>query len=343
MSSFELFSAQEDRLEDFWGRRECGPRFHRSLYLFGWPVEVSSNRAESLQAVDVSIPLFSSAPALEATPLRVHIVARDMPVDPGPVPDDLFTRIQYSGHGNWLSLHLDAWGFAHVALDEGRALVVVAPSLAANAEALSRFVLNTLFLNLLENRGFSLIHATSVVAHDRVLLLVGDHNSGKSTTALRLALRGYEFVADSMVFLAPHSEALQLLGFPVGRAKVRGDMVQTFADLAPLFERQITRDEVKFGLDLRRVPAVTVRQEAIDAPSVIDLFIVRRHSGGDSKVTPASREEAYEELFHNSAYWHEAAFWRRHQEQLRRLLHSARCRHLALGSNIEGLLEAVGH
>lgn len=342
MSSFDLYTGQGGRLEDFWGRRECGPRFHRSARLFGWPVEVSSNRAESLQAVDVSLPLFSSAPAFEATPLRVHIVARDMPLDPGPVPDDLFTRIQYSGHGNWLALHLDAWGFAHVALDEGRALVVVALSLANNAHALSRFVLNTVFLNLLENRGFSLIHATSVVADDRVLLFVGDHNSGKSTTALRLALRGYDFVADSMVFIAPQREALQLLGFPVGMAKVRGDMVQAFSDLAPLFERQITREEIKFGLDLRRVPAVAVREKAIVEPGAIDLFLVQRHEGGNSRVTRASQEEAYGALFHNSAYWHEAAFWRRHQEQLRRLLHSARCYHLALGSNIEGLLEAVG-
>ncbi|MFW6096784.1 MAG: hypothetical protein ACOC9Z_01845 [Chloroflexota bacterium] len=329
-------------MEDFWGRRECGPRFRRSSHLFGWPVEVSSNRAESLQAVDVSLPLFSSASAIEAAALRVHIVARDMPFDPGPAPDDLFTRIQYSGHGNWLALHLDAWGLAHVALDEGRALVVVAPSLAYDAHALSRFVLNTVFLNLLENRGFSLIHATSVIANDRVLLLVGDHNSGKSTTALRLALRGYDFVADSMVFIAPQLETLQLLGFPVGMAKVRGDMVQAFPDLAPLFERQITREEIKFGLDLRRLPAVTVRERAIVAPGAIDVFLVQRHEGGNSRVTPASQAKAYEALFHNSAYWHEAAFWRRHQKQLRRLVRSARCYHLALGSNIEGLLEAVG-
>lgn len=341
MTSLDLFTSQGHRLEDFWGRRDCGPRFRRSLHLFGWPVEVTSNLPASLEAVDVSRRLFSSAHAYEETPLRVHVAVRDMPVNPGPVPEDLFTRIQYSGHDNWLAMHLDAWGLAHMTLDEGRALVVVAPSLARDADALSRFVLNTVFLNLLENRGFSLIHATSVVGHDRVLLLVGGHNSGKSTTALRLALRGYGFVADSMIFIAPRREKLQLLGFPVGITKVRGDMVQRLAELAPLFEREITREEVKYGLDLRRAPQVTIREEAIEAPAMIDLFLLRRHDSRETTVRPASPEEAYQELFQNSAYWHGARFWRRHQEQLRRLVDAARCRRLALGHDISGLLEAI--
>lgn len=342
MADYDLFGAHAHKLEDFWGRRTSGPRFRRSTHLFGWPITVTGNRPEPLEALDFSLPLFSRAPAHEETPLRVHVTVRDMPAEPGPVPDDLFTRIQYSGHGNWLALHLDAWGLAHVALDEGQAVVVVAPSLGNNAEALSRFVLNTIFLNLLENRGFSLLHATSVAKDDRVLLLVGDHNSGKSTTALRLALRGYAFVADSMIFIAPRNDGLQLLGFPVGMARVRGDMVETFAELAPLFEREITREEIKYGLDLRQTPRVSVRQEAIDAPSTIDLFLVERHEGQDTRVTAASREETYGELFHNGAYWHEATFWQRQQRQLQRLLNVARCRRLVLGRDIQGLLEALG-
>lgn len=342
MADYDLFEAHGHKLEDFWGRRMSGPRFRRSMRLFGWPITVTGNRPEPLEALDFSLPLFSTASAYEETPLRVHVTVRDMPTEPGPVPEDLFMRIQYSGHDNWLALHLDAWGLAHVALDEGQAVVVVAPSLGHDAEALSRFVLNTVFLNLLENRGFSLIHATSVAIDNRVLLLVGRHNSGKSTTALRLALRGYAFVADSMVFIAPRSDALQLLGFPVGMAKVRGDMVEAFAELAPLFEREITRKEIKYGVDLRQTPHVTVRQEAIDAPSVIDLFLVQRHEGQDTNVTAASREETYGELFHNGAYWHKATFWQRQQRQLRRLVNAARCRRLLLGSDIGGLLEAIG-
>lgn len=341
MSNFDLFATQGHGLEDFWARRECAPRFRRSLHLFGWPVEVTSNRPESLAAMDVSRRLFSAAPAYDEAPLRVHIAVREMQDEPGPVAEDLFTRIQYSGHGNWLAMHLDAWGLAHMALTEGQAQVVAAPSLAEDADALSRFVLNTVFLNLLENRGFSLVHATSVVRDDRLLLLVGGHNSGKSTTALRLALRGYDFVADSMIFIAPRKE-LQLLGFPVGIAKVRGDMVQAFSELASLFEREVTREEIKYGLDLRLAPQVSIREEVIGAPAKIDLFLVQRHDSSETTIGPATAEETYRELFHNSAFWHSATFWRRHERQLRRLVDAARCHHLRLGHDSEGLLEAIG-
>lgn len=341
MTTPDLFANQGDTLEDFWGRRECGPRFQRDFHLFGWPVAVTSNRSETLEAIDVSLPLFSRARAYEEKPLQLHVAVREMPFDPGPVPEDLFTRIQYSGHGNWLAMHLDAWGLVHMALDEGRALVVVAPRLARDAAALSRFVLNTVLLNLLENRGFSLVHATSVVRGERVVLLVGDHNSGKSTTALRLALRGYDFLADSMIFMAPLTDEIELSGFPVGLAKVRGDMLHAFAELAPLFAREITREEVKFGLNLRRSDQVTVREEAVRSPSQIDLFFVQRQEGTETAVTSVSPEEAYHELFRNSAYWHKAEFWRRHLAQLRRLIDAARCRRLILGRDVEGLLAAV--
>ena len=341
MSDGDLFAAWGDGLVDFWGRRENGPRIRRAFHLFGWPVILTSNRPECLQAVDVSLPLFSAAPARDLEPLHVHIAVRQMPVDPGPVPDDLFTRIQYSGHGEWLAMHIGAWGLAHMALGQGHALAVIAPQLAQNPDRLSRHVLNTIFLNLLENRGFSLLHATSVVHGDRILLLLGQHNSGKSTTALRLALHGYDFMADSMTFIAPFSDEMQLSGFPVGLAKLRPDMLPSFPELQALFQREITREEVKFDLDLRRVDKVSVRQEAVIAPHRIDLYLLQRHEGRDSRLAPVAPEDVFQALFHNSAYWHSAEFWQRHIARLQRLLAAARCRRLLLGSDTGSLLEAL--
>ncbi len=341
MSDSDIFESWGENLQDFWGRRDSAPTFRRSFHLFGWPVQLTSNLEVVLQAVDASLPLFSRAPARLGKTLHVHVIVREMPDDPGPVPEDLFTRIQYSGYENWLAMHLGPWGLAHMAIDEGRAIVVIAPSLAAAPGRLSRYVLNTIFLNLLENRGFSMLHATSLVRHSRAILLLGEHNSGKSSTALHLALSGYEFVADSMIFVSPVAGNMELLGFPVGLAKVRHEMLQAFPQIEPLFEREITREEIKFGVDLRRLPGVTVREEAIITPFAIDLFLLERHEGRETLFSPAGREETMRAIFRNSAYWHSAAFWQQHLARLERLLEVARCRHLLLGSDVGSLLAAL--
>jgi hypothetical protein len=201
----------------------------------------------------------------------------------------------------------------------------VAPALALAPQELSRYLLNTIFLNLLENRGYTLLHATSVARADRVLLLLGPHNSGKSTAALRLALHGYDFIADSLI----------------GRAKLRQDMLQAFPDLFPLFRREITRDEIKFGVDLERLEAVRVRRDAVLAPQTIDIFLLQRHEAVESRLEEIDSEEAMHALFHNSAYWHSAEFWQQHMVRLQQLLLAARCRRLHLGTGVDEMLRAL--
>jgi hypothetical protein len=127
----------------------------------------------------------------------------------------------------------------------------------------------------------------------------------------------------------------------VGLAKVRRDMLATFPEIEPLFEREITREEVKFGLDLRRLPGVSIHEEAITAPAAIDLFLLNRHEGSETRRAPAGLEETMRAIFHNSAYWHSATFWQQHLARLQRLLKVARCQHLLLGSDTGSLLAAL--
>jgi len=64
------------------------------------------------------------------------------------------------------------------------------PELAARPELVSRCLLNTLLNNLLTARGLSMLHATSLVQGNGGCCYC-THGTGKSTTALRLALAGY--------------------------------------------------------------------------------------------------------------------------------------------------------
>lgn len=341
MDESKFFPGHGEELEDFWGRQENGPRYRRDFHVFGEPLRLTSNRREILRAVEHSLPLYSAAPARDTEPLRIHVVAREMPQNPGPPPDNLFDHIQYSGFEEWLALHLGPWGMAYIDLAAGRAIIVVAPSLAEEPEVISRCVLNTVLNNFMESRGFSMVHASSLVRKGRPLLLLGPDNSGKSTTALRLALAGFTFIADSQIYVAPHSGTLQLLGFPVGRAKLRADMVPLFPELRSLVEREMALNEQKFGLDLRHLGESTVRQEAITDPAGIDVCLISRGEGEATTYWRATREEIVRAMLLNGSYWHTQAFWQENLQRLQRLADAARGFHLRIGRDEEGIVGAV--
>lgn len=341
MDPAALFAAHGDKLEDFWGRRESGPRFRRRVHVFGRPIRVTANDKSLLDAVDVSLPLYSTAPPVQEEPLQIHLVQRPAAGEPGPPPENLFAHIQYTGHDDWLAMHVGRWGLAYVDLAAGRATMVLAPSLARAPALVSRCVLDTILTNFMESRGFSMLHATGLVHGENLLLLLGPHNSGKSTTAMHLALGGYTFIADSMVYVAPGRGPLQIVGFPVGRARLRGDAMASFPELQAQFEREMRRDEVKFGLDLRRIAPVTVQREAVTNPRSIDLCLLSRHERQATRLNPAARSDVMQAVVHNSSYWHTPAFWEQNLQRLQRLVDAARCHHLQIGTDAADIVRKV--
>jgi hypothetical protein len=336
-----LFAANEPALVDFWGRQEHGPHFERTFHLFGWPVHLTANEPALLEAAASVQPLYSRVAPLAAPPLGIHLVARRGATGAPAPPADLFDHIHYSGHGAWIALHLGPWGMAWAELASGQAHAVLAPSLAARPEAVGRFVLNTLFLNLLDGRGYSMIHATSLVRAGRLLLLIAPHNSGKSTTALRLALAGYRFIADSQIYVAPRDDALELVGFPVGETKLRPDMVAAFPYLRPFARPENVRHEEKYRLDLRQVETISVCEEALIDPPAIHLCLIQRHDRAETAIRPATRDEMRVAVIRNGAFWNEPAVWRSHLRRLDRLVERAHCYHLAVGDDPDGVVAAL--
>ena len=111
----------------------------------------------------------------------------------------------------WFNLHLGAWGSCFADLRTGFGVAILAPTFAARPDLVARHLINTLLTNFLTRNGFAMLHATGLVRNGtplngdrslrlrkasaqgathptRVLLLMAPHNSGKSTTALRLTL-----------------------------------------------------------------------------------------------------------------------------------------------------------
>ncbi len=340
---WRYYEAHRADLEDFWAREHSPVRHEREYRMFGRAVHLRTNAAQVLAAADLCQPLYSAAPPDGQPPINIRVVVNAAPpAAPGPVPDELARYIQYTGDGDWMAMLLGAWGHCQIDLARARALAVITPDLAARPELVSQWLLNTILTNLFMAGGLAMLHATCLVRDERALLLMAPHNSGKSTTALRLALAGNRLLSDSQVYVSA-AEAplgLQLLGFPVGRVKLRADMARDFPQVRPLLEAEQVRHETKYTLDLRQLDPALV-QDSVVRPVGIDVCLLRRGAGQPTRRLPAGREEVLRAVVLNSLQTHTDEVWQRNLTVLEPLVERARWHHLEIGSQAEGIVQAV--
>jgi hypothetical protein len=235
---------------------------------------------------------------------------------------------------------LGGWGQVHVDLATGRATAVITPELAQRPDLVAQCILHTILLNFCIANGFGMLHASCLVRDEQVLLLMAPHNSGKSTTALHLLLSGYQLVSDSMVFVEPDSG--QLVGFPIGKIKLRADMVAHFPQLHDFLAAEAVRDETKYSLDLRRFDEALVRQTAV-SPQHITLCLLARHDEPDTIVTAVSPEQLQEAVMLNSLYYDTPDVWQRNLAQLQPLLTKAAVYQLTIGTNPAKIIQTVNN
>ncbi len=340
MDLVPLYEKYGHELDDFWERRQNRPRYRRDCHLFGHPIRLSSNDQGVLKAIDHCLPLYSVAPVTHDACFHIQVVAQAGPINPGPPPESLFDHIQYTGDADWLMMRLGTWGQCYVDLTAGRAWAVLTPPLAERPDLVSMCLLNTVLTNFFIAHGLAMLHASCLVRDERVLLLMAPHNSGKSTTALRLALAGYRLLSDSMIFLSMRQDEVQLLGFPVGKVKLRQDMLFEFPHLRPLLLPEHVRHEIKFSFDLRKFNPDLVYDGAIK-PSSIDLCLLERSSDKDTTLKPAEREAVMEAVMANSLFYDTATVWHRNLALIGHLLERARCHHLIIGQDGDRIVAAV--
>lgn len=340
MNALHGYKQIADELEDFWGRRSNNPRFGRDGLVFGHPYRLLSNVESLLTVVDISRAYFSQAPQLNRPPFSVQLVVCASRQNPGPPPDSLFDLITYSGAGSWLMLHLGAWGHAHVDLAQGRAVAVLDPQLGARPDVVAHSLLNTILLNFCLYQGYALLHASCLVRQRKALLLMAPHNSGKSTTALHLIQAGFHLLTDSMVHISPFHKGQLLCGFPVGKIKLRRDVLARFAHLQPLLISEQVRDETKFTLNLRDLYPQKVVEQALD-PQEVDLCLLTRQDSEETTIEPATETAVWDAVLQNSLFFDDEAVWKRNLAQITPLLDRARCYHLRIGRDPARITEAV--
>lgn len=353
----DRYAAVAIDLEDFWNRRRATPRYSFDGYIFGHPFRLLANDPQLLDAASFSLPLFSQAPPLTLPPFQIRLVVNPEREESGPPPDSLFDRIWYTGAGDWLMIHLGPWGHAYVNMARRESIAVLSPSLAARPEVVSHSLLNTILLNLCLYHGYGMLHASCLVRADRALLLMAPHNAGKSTTALHLVLAGYRLLTDSMVHISPFSGQSDsglskkpdqgasiprplLCGFPVGKIKLRRDMLPLFPQLQPMLEREQVRDETKFSLDLRRLDPKVVLETAW-SPAKIELCLLSRHEAAQTRVISATDEDVWDAALRNSLFYDQESVWQRNLAQITPLIEQSSKHHLVIGSDSSDIVRAI--
>ena len=343
MIDFEALYAQHNASwEDFWDRRAHAPHFRRKGRFWGRLIAFSSNHAGVLDAVDHALPLYSTAPDDGQPLFSIQLVVRDNPVLLGPLPDNLFDTMQYSGEADWLMIKLGEFGSCHVDLNAGRAVAVLAPELAVHPQLVSLYLLNTIITNFFIAKGYAMLHASCLLHGQRALMLMAPHNTGKSTTALRLILSGYQLVSDSMIFLSPVGEEPMLLGWPVGRIKLRGDMLDHFPELRPLLSTEQVRGETKYVVDIRRIDPTLSYSNGI-CPTEIDLCLLSRSEDGDTYLRPTTYDVVLDAVIVNSIFYDTPQVWKRNLSLIHRLLRRAQFYQLAIGVETDGIVEKLEH
>ena len=324
-------------LVDFWRRRENQLCFQIEGCLFGHVVQVKSNDEAVLTAVPLALSSYTQSHQHKPLLGEIHLVVQPITPTAGPAPDELMQQITYSGSADWLMMQLGGWGMVQLDLTQQRGTAVLDPQLAARPDLVAQCVLHTVLLNLIIAQGYGMLHASCLVRDGVALLLLAPHNTGKSTTALRLALAGFRLLTDSMVFVDGDGF---LHGYPVGLAKLRGDMVSQFPELRPFLQTEIVRREAKYRVDLRAVNPEFVQETAV-CPQKVILCLLSRHEAVETTVEDVGETAVIEAILQNSLYVDQPHVWQQNVANLQKLLVGETAVSLTLGADTKQLLPLI--
>jgi hypothetical protein len=336
----ELYRQHNHRMEDFWSRRANAPKYQRTIHVFGQPVVFNSNHENVLEAAILAEQMYSTWDSRADSIWRVHLTVHDADPPAVPSPERLIDLLHYSGVDDWLSIDLREWGSCFVDMKRGEAVAVLSSSLAENPQLVCQVLLNTILNNFATRHGFSMLHASALVKEGHILVLQAPHGTGKSTTALRLLSNGFQLLSDSQIYLAQRDNALWMGGFPIGRIRLRTDMLPLFPALAAETQTEPVRNETKHRVDLTRVDSALTRREMIPAQQV-EFCLLERWERPESKIEPLSEDDLWNEIMVNSLHYDTQEMWNENLGRVDLLLRKSNLHRLHIGTSETDIIKTV--
>jgi hypothetical protein len=336
----ELYRRHQYRMEDFWSRRANAPTYEKTIHIFGQPVVFDSNHEDILAVASLAEQMYSSWEPRMGSAWQVHLTVHDPDPAPAPPSERLIDLVHYAGADDWLSIDLREWGNCFVDMKGGEAHAVLSSSIAENPRLVCQVLLNTILNNFATRHGYSMLHASALVKDRHILVLQAPHGTGKSTTALRLLLNGYQLLSDSQIYLYEDKDELWMGGFPIGRIRLRADMLPLFPVLAAEADPEPVRNETKHRVDLARVDPALTRHEMIQIQHV-EFCLLERGDKSESTLEPLSEEELWPEIMVNSLHYDTAELWNENLRRVDRLLRHANLHRLRIGTSEDEIIKTV--
>jgi hypothetical protein len=336
----ELYRKYNFEMEDFWSRRANAPKYKKTIRVFGQRVLFGSNHENVLDSAIFAEQMYSIWDSLNDSTWRIHLTVHDSGAEPAPPPTRLIDLIQYAGAEDWLSIDLRSWGNCFVDMKRCEAYAALSSSLAENPELVCQVMVNTILNNFLTRHGYSMLHTSALVKDGHILVLQAPHGTGKSTTALRLLLNGYQLLSDSQIYLGEREGAVWMGGFPIGRIKLRADMLPLFPAMAAEAKTEPVRNEIKHRVDLMRVdPASAVRQ--MIQVQRVEYCLLERWDKSESQIEPLSEDELWPEIIVNSLHYDTPEIWNDNLRRIDLLLRKANLHRLRIGTSEDEILKTV--
>jgi hypothetical protein len=336
----ELYRKHNHQLEDFWSRRANAPKLERMIHVFGHPVVFDSNHARVLDSASLAEQMYSTSDIQDGPVWRVHLTIHDSEPQPAPAPRRLVDLVHYSGAEDWLSIDLREWGSCFVDMQRAEAHAVLSSAIAENPEQVCQLLLNTILNNFATRHGYSMLHASALIKDEHILVLQAPHGAGKSTTALRLLLNGYKLLSDSQLYLGERGDDLWMGGFPVGRIKLRTDMLPLFPALAAEAKEEPVRNETKHRVDLMRVDPILAHREMIRIRRV-EFCLLERWDKPESKIESLSEDDLWPEIMVNSLHYDTSELWNENLRRVNLMLRRAHLHRLHIGTSEDEIIRTI--
>ena len=129
-------------------------------------------------------------------------------------------------------------------------------------------------------------------------------------------------------------------GFPVGRIKLRTDMLPLFPALAAQAQPEPVRDETKHRVDLTRVDSALARLDMIRIERA-EFCLLERWDRSESEVERISEEELWSEVMINSLHYDTPEIWNENLQRVDLLLRKSRLHRLRIGTSETDILKTV--
>lgn len=327
-------------LEDFWRRRESALEHILDYQAFGFPVTVLSNHPRLLEGARISGGHFSKCETTDESG-RIHIcLVVDESLPAAPILSGWVAQLRYFGVGDWLTINAEPWLNAAAHLIDRRSVAIISQSLLDHPHLYSRYILDTITLNMVTHSGLGMVHASCVHRDKTAYLLSATHNTGKSTTAFRLALAGYQFVADGMTFVRVGKNGIELMGYPVGEVKLRLDTIQMFPMLNGHGRDVVVREDKKLVFNLRSLLPSQVLEGSI-YPERIIVLLMERTNLRDTHLEAIGKTETLEGLFPETMHLDREQIMENNLQAVRVLLEKAQTYRLLLGSDEDKILSVL--